>query len=108
MDRSPERRAANVSTFRDANERIEDRAQELDLTVPPIPFICECEDERCTTIVRLTFSEYERVRSESRQFLVAPGHGSPPDRVIAEREHFTLLEKTGAEGSLVDRADPRS
>jgi hypothetical protein len=59
-------------------------------------------------IVRLHLSEYERVRSDSRHFLLARGHGSPPDRVIAEREHFTLVEKTGEEGSLVDRANPRS
>jgi hypothetical protein len=43
-----------------------------------------------------------------KRFLVAPGHESGPDRVIAERERFTIVEKTGEEGRLVVRHDPRS
>jgi hypothetical protein len=32
-------------------------------------------------------------------FLVASGRESAPDRVIAERERFTIGEKTGEEGA---------
>ena len=33
------------------------------------------------------------------------GHEPGPDRVIAERERFTIVEKTGEEGRLVARLD---
>lgn len=58
--------------------------------------------------MRLALPEYERVRRMPKRFLVAPGHESGPDRVITERERFTIVEKTGEEGRLVARDDPRS
>jgi hypothetical protein len=41
MGRSPERRAAIASTFRQANEGIEDSAEELGLTASLVPFLFE-------------------------------------------------------------------
>jgi hypothetical protein len=108
VGRSPERGAAIASTFREANEGIEDSAEGLGLTASLVPFLCECEEERCMAIVRLALPEYEQVRRRPKRFLVAPGHESGPDRVIAERERFTIVEKTGEEGRLVARHDPRS
>jgi hypothetical protein len=108
MGRSPARRAANEAMFRAANERIEDSAANLDLTASPIPFICECDDERCTQIIRLSVAEYEQVRSDPRRFFVSPGHQSEPDRVVEEAERFATVEKTGQEGRLVAGQDPRA
>src|SRR5690242_8063408 len=108
MGRSAARRAANEATFREANESIEDSAQEMALTVRPTPFICECEDERCTNVVRLTVAEYEQVRRDGRHFFVSPGHDSESDRIVAEAETFTTVEKTGEEGRLVAEQDPRA
>jgi hypothetical protein len=107
MSRSAARRAENESTFRAANESIEHTAQNLNLAPMPIPFICECEDESCTQIVRLTVSEYELVRANSKRFVVSPGHHSDPDRVVAEADGYTTIEKTGEEGRLVADQDPR-
>jgi hypothetical protein len=39
-----ERRAANESTFREANERIEASAERLGVTTSLVPFLCECEE----------------------------------------------------------------
>src|SRR3954468_14706361 len=39
-----------------------------------IPFICECAEERCSELVRLTLEEYEQVRANPRWFINAPGH----------------------------------
>ncbi len=39
----------------------------------PVPFICECDDERCDALIRLTVEEYETARSTA-DYLVAPGH----------------------------------
>ena len=70
MDRSAERAAANEARFRAANEQIHDKVIELDLAERTSPYLCECEDERCTTIVLLTSKQYEAVRSSPRRFLL--------------------------------------
>ena len=108
VSRSPARRAANEATFRAANEQIEQSAKDLNLAVLPIPFICECEDERCTQIIRLTLAEYEQVRRDATRFVVSPGHQSEPDRVVAELERYTTIEKTGEEARLVAEQHPRA
>jgi len=38
-----------------------------------VPFICECSEERCDELVRLSLVEYTRLRRDC-DFLVAPGH----------------------------------
>jgi hypothetical protein len=71
------------------------------------PYLCECDEECCTTIIRLTLAEYEAVRSKPRQFFIAPGHQSADDRVLEEHERYTLVQ-TGERGRLVEKSDPRS
>ena len=106
MGRSAERAAANQARFRAANEQIRDKVVELELAERRNPFLCECEDERCTTIVLLMSKEYEAVRSSPRRFLLSPRHQSPDDRVVAEHEEYTVVEKTGEEGRLVEESAP--
>lgn len=48
------------------------RQHRFDPTIP-VPFICECSDDRCDELIRLTLSEYTDARNAS-DFLVAPGH----------------------------------
>jgi hypothetical protein len=105
---SVERAAENEARFREANEQIQERVLELGVREQPAPYLCECDDRGCTTIVLLTAAEYEDVRSESRRFVVAPGHQTPDVRVLTERGAFTVIEKTGEEGRLVEEWDPRS
>jgi hypothetical protein len=107
VSRSPARRAANEATFRAANEQIERSAKSLDLGALAVPFICECEDELCRHIVRLELSEYEAVRRDRLHFFVEPGHQSEEDRIVAERERYTIVEKTGEEARLLAEQDPR-
>ncbi len=107
MERSAERAAANEARFRQANEQIHEKVLELGAERGRAPYLCECEDERCTTVVLLTPEEYEDVRSDSRRFLVAPGHEDADARVARSHEGFTVIEKTGEEGRLVQELDPR-
>jgi hypothetical protein len=108
MARSAEQRAAKESTFREANEKLEGRVVELSLTDKRTPYLCECDDIRCTSIVLLTLSEYESVRRKPRQFVVIPDHHSSPDAVVEEYEGFTIIEKTGDEARLVEEQCPRA
>jgi hypothetical protein len=104
---SAERAATNEARFREANEQINEKVVELGSLERSAPYLCECEDERCTTVVLLTAAEYEEVRSGSRRFVVAPGHDEGDARVHAQREGFTVIEKTGEEGRVVEELDPR-
>jgi hypothetical protein len=59
-----ERIGRNDSAFRDANEQISAKAKELRTADDRlIPFICECADEECTSIIQLNLAEYEDVRN---------------------------------------------
>jgi hypothetical protein len=105
--RSAERAAQNEARFREANEQIQGKVLELAAQEHPVPYLCECDDVGCTTVVLLTAAEYEDVRSGSRRFVVAPDHENPEDRVLGQHGGFTVIEKTGEEGRLVEELDPR-
>jgi hypothetical protein len=94
VERSAERAAANEARFREANEQIDEKVHELGSLDRSAPYLCECEEELCTTIVLLTAAEYEGVRSRSRRFVV-------------RHDGFTVIEKTGEEGRIVEELDPR-
>ena len=105
--RSVERAAENESTFREVNEKLEKRADELALTSGRTPYLCECDDERCTQVVLLTGEEYERVRARPRTFLLVADHQSPDDRVVRTEADYVVIEKTGEKGALVEQRYPR-
>jgi hypothetical protein len=108
VGRSAERAAANEARFRQANEQIHGKVLELGALDGRAPYLCECEDERCTTVVLLTAAEYEDVRSDSRRFVVARGHDDADTHVVDTHDGFMVIEKTGEEGRLVEELDPRS
>jgi hypothetical protein len=104
-----ERIARNDAAFRHANEQIERAAEQAD--IEPVPFLCECADERCTEIVRLTLADYEAVRADPRWFLNVPGHeqGSQPYvRVVDDRGDYVVVEKLGEAGEIVEDLDERT
>ena len=105
--RSVERAAENESTFREVNEKLEKRADELALTGGRTPYLCECDDERCTQVVLLTGEEYEQVRARPRTFLLVADHQSPDDRVVRTEADYVVIEKTGEKGALVEQRYPR-
>ena len=105
MGLSAERAAQNEARFREANEQIQEKVLEL-ARPEPAPYLCECEDPRCTIVILLTAAEYEDVRSDSRRFAVTSGHEDAA-RVVDRHRRFTVVEKTGEEGRLVEELDPR-
>jgi hypothetical protein len=107
VQRSAERAAENEATFRAANEGLEEKAAELGFGEERTPYLCECEDERCTDVIRLTRAEYETVRANPKTFAMVPGHQEPDDAVLREEPGFTVIEKAGEEGELVAKRDPR-
>lgn len=107
MSRSPEQAAKNESAFRRANERLEEKTAEFGLADERTPYLCECEEERCVKIVRLTRAEYEDVRADPKRFLMVPGHQEADDLVVRQEAEFVVIEKRGEEGALAARQNPR-
>jgi len=109
MQSREERIARNDSTFRDANEKIAGAAEKYEL-VEEVPFICECAEESCTEIVRLTMDEYAHVRADGAHFLNKHGHVASAQghaQVVEEHERYTVVEKIGRAGEIVRELDPR-
>jgi hypothetical protein len=104
---SAERAAHNECVFRDANERIEQRLEELSSLEDRSPFLCECQDPLCVSPVWLTVEEYEAVRAHSTRFFVVRDHEDDGE-VIARRDGYDLIEKHGIEGGVAAALDPRT
>jgi hypothetical protein len=75
-----------------ANERIRETQADLGLgDGDRLPFLCECDDVRCRTLVRLTVAEYRGVRATAGRGVVIDGHphngrvvSSGPGYLVAE------------------------
>jgi hypothetical protein len=97
MATSPEERIVeNNRVFREANERIRSRSSEFDDPIEQIPFLCECAEEGCTTIVRLGSDEYQSIRDDPDAFFTADGHenaDAPLGRVVARNDGYVIVKK---------------
>ena len=108
MDYSEVRKATNESLFRDVNERIEAIAKGFS-EPEHVEFVCECAEMACTTRLALSLAEFEAVRAYSARFAIAPGHEDlEVDRVVAEKEHYAIVEKIGAAREVAEQQNPRA
>jgi hypothetical protein len=75
----------------------------------PVAFVCECGRADCAASIELTIAEYERVRSDPAQFVIASGHESPNvERIVERREHYDIVRKTAKEAQIAIDTNPRS
>lgn len=103
-----QRLAENEALFRLANERMagwdEQHADE-----EPELYFCECASTDCREKVSLRRADYERVRAESRQFVIRPGHEVPDVETVIERnEDWSIIRKDPEVLDTVESLDPRS
>jgi hypothetical protein len=104
MDRN-ERLARNETIFREVNERIEELTREGE----SLQILCECGNPDCQEPLRVAIAEYERVRQEPTDFLVAPGHVIPEiEKVVSGTQRFEVVRKLAGEEELARETDPRS
>jgi hypothetical protein len=110
MDAREKRLAQNESLFRDVNERIEEAASPAGGDEEQqFEFFCECSNAACNLLLPMTVSEYEAVRRDPRQFLVAPGHELPEvETVVAREPTYQVVVKQGDAADFVTERDPRS
>ena len=75
----------------EANERIRATQEELGIdSGNPLPFLCECDDATCRTIVRVSASEYTGARTAGR-YLVHDGHPTT-GRVVITGDGYVIVE----------------
>ena len=114
MEERLERTARNESLFREVNDRIEELSTEAEAQgIAPeglIEFHCECGRDGCTERLRMTATEYERVRSDNDRFALAPGHETPEMEVVVETsDRFVVVDKLPEAEPLVGAdGKPRS
>jgi hypothetical protein len=69
-----------------------------------VGFHCECEDVSCTELLRLTAREWHTVRSNPRQFVVAPEHvAADVEKVVLQEPGYWIIEKLGRAGEEAQR-----
>lgn len=105
-----ERIARNDALFREANERIREKAEEYSVEIE-VPFICECADPHCRDMVRLDLEEYREVRSNPRHFFNISGHEAVARgnvAVVDRRGDHVIVEKIGRAGEVAEALDNSS
>lgn len=109
MDSSRERLAENEALFRSINELIQQAAAVSGVDQHVYEFLCECSNSACTLLLPLTLAEYEQVRADPRQFLVAPGHVVGDIEIVVEqRTSHLVVRKIGEAAEYVAPRDPRT
>jgi hypothetical protein len=103
-----ERIAENEAVFREINEMI----QRAHTSAPDGSFmhiVCECGYETCNSIIGLTKGEYERVRSDPRQFCVLEEDViEDVEAIVEENDRFAIVSKRqGTPAEVAIRSDPR-
>jgi hypothetical protein len=99
----------NDAIYRDANERIKRAAEDYDVS-GPLPFICECADPECRSVVLLTMTEYEEIRAHPTHFLNLPEHTEGEEEnaeTVRRARGYIVVEKIGQAGEVVNGLDPR-
>ncbi|HEX6117625.1 MAG TPA: hypothetical protein VFY99_11025 [Solirubrobacterales bacterium] len=106
--RREERIARNESIFRVGNERMA-QWEERHSNGERERYLCECADPACTEKIELSFSQYEYVRSDSKWFVVVPGHEVPDvETVIDTHDGWNVVEKADDVSHIVESTDPRN
>jgi hypothetical protein len=101
------RMALNEALFRTANERMANW-EERHRTEATELYYCECADPECRHKLALHEAEYERVRSESDQFVLAAGHEIPDVETVIERhDEWFVVRKEPELREIVEATDPR-
>jgi hypothetical protein len=100
----------NEALFREVNEQIRSLSAEGTARDGRIAVVCECGDADCAERLELPLSSYERVRADSRRFVIAKGHEFPEiERMIEEADGYDVVEKRAdAAAEVSEEKDPRS
>ena len=99
----------NEAIFRQVNEQIKSLDDEFGPDDGQITVICECGDARCADRIELPVVEYESVRGDSLQYVIATGHDIPEiESVVQSEDGYQVVRKQAQEADEVaEETDPR-
>src|SRR5947209_8280633 len=101
MDSRQARMAENEKMARRMNEAIERETHDELNTAHQ--FLCECAKSTCASTLNIRPSEYMRVRSRPRWFVVIPGHEQPEvERTVETHNAYVVVEKCGEAGAVAE------
>lgn len=85
----------NFADSSDLFRALNDRIRELRGAWPgEYDFVCECADDTCTQVMRLSEQEYESVVSLPDHFAVVPGHEDPGSQhVISQNGRYAVVTR---------------
>ena len=107
MRTEEKRLALNEAMFREINERLEARLPVSQEGRDVVSVLCECASVDCADRLSLTVEEYAQVRSDPRQFVVAPGHECVNvETVVMQTERYDIVRKTGVAGDVAELLEP--
>lgn len=94
---------------RENNEWIEQMGDNFGWGEPKAGFRCECSAPDCRETIFLTRSEYERIRSVGKQFVIHLFHENPEfDFLTEENEYWAVVQKVpGPPTEMAEQSDPR-
>jgi hypothetical protein len=109
-DERARRVGLNEAIFREVNEQIRGLNQTFGAQEGSLSVICECGDSDCVDRIQMRISGYERVRSDPRLYVIAPGHEIPDvETVVEEAEGYAVVQKhEGDPAELARKTNPRS
>lgn len=86
----PRTAAAKRTLFREVNERIRDVNASFGLT-SSYEILCECAGIECARRVRVPGAVFQAAAGETQQFVVAPGHDRPSERIVCSGPTYAVI-----------------
>jgi len=80
-----------MGTSSDLVRALNERIHELSSGVAEHDCVCECGDEHCVQVLRLTAGEYHALRSDPMVFAVVPGHDEDVGAAIARTDRYVFV-----------------
>jgi hypothetical protein len=109
-DERARRVGLNEVIFRQVNEQIRNLNRKFGTEQDTMTVICECGHADCTERLEIGVREYERVRGDSRLYVITRGHEIPAvERVVEQGDGYDVVKKEeGEPAELSKQLDPRS
>jgi len=101
--------ARNQAMFRQVNEGIEELNDAFGEMSGEFVVVCECAEPLCAEQIGISREAYERIRANSAEFILKPGHeAADVEEIIATEAGYVVVEKQQGEPAvLAQKTDPR-
>jgi hypothetical protein len=101
------RAARNEALFRAVNEKLRGLNEAFAEVTETYAIACECTNPTCVQTLHIAMEEYTAIREHADRFVVLNDHVRPDiERVVAQHDGYTVVEKEGAAAEIAESTDP--